>query len=165
MVVTTSGWPPAFILVPFPQHGMYDRILVPTDGSDHSDLAADHAMTLADQFGAVVHALFVVEQAGPQGHWDVAVEQQEAHGEAALDEVAALGESHGVRVERHLRRGKPSEEIVDAAADYDVDLIVMGTQGLTGFSRIATAGSTTERVVRLTEIPTLVVGGAGPDDA
>jgi len=59
----------------------------------------------------------------------------------------------------------PSEEIVDAATDYEVDLIVMGTQGRTGISRIATAGSTTERVVRLTEIPTLVVGGAGTGDA
>jgi nucleotide-binding universal stress UspA family protein len=144
---------------------MYDRILVPTDGSDHSSLAAEHAMTLAAASGAVVHALFVVEEAGPSGHWDVAVERQEAVGEEALDGVAALGESHGVQVERHLRRGTPSEEIVDAAADYGADLIVMGTQGRTGLSRIATAGSTTERVVRLTEIPTLVVGGAGPGDA
>jgi len=143
---------------------MYDSILVPTDGSDHSDLATEHAMSLADRHDATVHALFVVEAAGPQGHWDVAVEQQEAVGEAALDDAAALGEDHGVGVERHLRRGTPSEEIVDAATDYDVDLVVMGTQGRTGFSRIATAGSTTERVVRLTEIPTLVVGGAGQGD-
>ncbi len=79
--------------------------------------------------------------------------------------MVELGDERGVDVERHLRRGTPSEEIVDAAADYAVDLIVMGTQGRTGFSRIATAGSTTERVVRLTAIPTLVVGGAGVGDA
>jgi nucleotide-binding universal stress UspA family protein len=144
---------------------MYERILVPTDGSDHSDAAAEHAMDLAEQFDAMVHALFVVEQAGPSGHWDFAVEEQEAIGEEALDSVVALGEERGVHVERHLRRGAPSEEIVDAAIDYEVDLIVMGTQGRTGFSRIATAGSTTERVVRMTEIPTLVVGGAGVEGA
>jgi nucleotide-binding universal stress UspA family protein len=144
---------------------MYERILVPTDGSDHSDLAAEHALNLAEQFGAMVHALFVVEQAGPSGHWDFAIEKQEATGEEALDAVVALGDERGVHVERHLRRGTPSEEIVDAATDYEVDLIVMGTQGRTGLSRIATAGSTTERVVRLTDIPTLVVGGAGAGDA
>ncbi|MDS0222129.1 universal stress protein [Haloarcula sp. S1AR25-5A] len=143
---------------------MYDRILVPTDGSDHSDLAIDHAMDLAEQFDAIVHVLFVVDQAGPSGHWDVAVEKQEATGEEVLDAVVALGNERSVDVERHLRRGMPSEEIVDAATDYEADLIVMGTQGRTGFSRIATAGSTTERVVRLTEIPTLVVGGAGAGD-
>ena len=139
---------------------MYERILVPTDGSDHSDVAAEHAMDLAEQFGATVHALFVVEQAGPSGHWDFPVEKQESIGEAALDTVAALGDERGVHVERHLRRGTPSEEIVDAAADYEVDLVVMGTEGRTGISRIAAAGSTTERVVRLTDVPTLVVGGA-----
>jgi nucleotide-binding universal stress UspA family protein len=78
--------------------------------------------------------------------------------------VAELGDERGVRVERHLRRGAPSEEIVDAAADHGADLVVMGTQGRTGFSRLAAAGSTTERVVRLTTVPTLVVGGAGAGD-
>jgi len=140
---------------------MYRRILIPTDGSDPSYLAAEEALDLAERFDASVDALFVVEQAGPSGHWDFEVEKQEAVGEAALDRVAELAEARGVPVERHLRRGRPAEEIVDAAEAYETDLIVMGTQGRTGFSRIATAGSTTERVVRLTQIPTLVVGGAG----
>lgn len=142
---------------------MYQRILVPTDGSAPSEQAAAHALDLAAQFEATVHALFVVEDAA--GHWDAAVEQQEAAGERALDAVAEMAESRGVPVERHLRRGSPAGEIVDAAAEYDADLIVMGTQGRTGFSRIASAGSTTERVVRLTAVPTLVVGGANSERA
>lgn len=137
---------------------MYRRILVPTDGSEPSERAAEHALDLATQFDATVDALFVVEDAA--GHWDVVVEQEEAAGERALDAVASMGASRGVTVERHLRRGKPAEEIVDAAAAYGSDLVVMGTQGRTGFSRIASAGSTTERVVRLTTVPTLVIGGA-----
>jgi nucleotide-binding universal stress UspA family protein len=156
--------PPVFIHFPGVAGCMYGRILVPTDGSDHSDLAAEHAIGIAEQSGGVVHALFVVEQAGPTGHWNVPVERQEETGEEALDVMAARGNEHGIEVKRHLRRGTPTEEIVDAANDYEVDLIVMGTQGRTGFSRIATAGSTTERVVRLTDIPTLVVGGAGTGD-
>ncbi|QKY19925.1 universal stress protein [Halolamina sp. CBA1230] len=142
---------------------MYRRILIPTDGSDPSYLAAEEALDLAELFDATVDALFVVEQSGPSGHWDFEVEKQEEVGEAALDRVAELAAERGVSVDRHLRRGSPAEEIVDAAGDYGTELIVMGTQGRTGFSRIATAGSTTERVVRLTEIPTLVVGGAGED--
>lgn len=140
---------------------MCRRIFVPTDGSDHSHLAAEHAMWLAVLFDATTDALFVVEQSGPSGHWDFEVEKQESVGERALDLIAELGENRGITVERHLRRGVPSEEIVDAAVDYGVDLIVMGTQGRTGLSRLASAGSTTERVVRPTEIPTTVVGGAG----
>jgi nucleotide-binding universal stress UspA family protein len=140
---------------------MYERILVPTDGSDPSHRAAEHAMDIAGQYGAAVDALSVVDQHGAGGHWDMVVEEREAEGERALDAVAALGDDHGVAVERHLRRGSPHEEIVDAARDYGADLVVMGTHGRRGFSRIASAGSTTERVVRLTTVPVLVVGGAG----
>lgn len=142
---------------------MYRRILVPTDGSEPSERAAEHALDLATQFDATVDALFVVEDAA--GHWDMAVEKEEEVGERALDAVASMAASRGVAVERHLRRGKPAEEIVDAAAEYGSDLVVMGTQGRTGFSRIASAGSTTERVVRLTTVPTLVIGGARGESA
>jgi len=144
---------------------MYDRILVPTDGSAPSERAAEHAMELALQFGAAVDALFVVKETGSAGHWDMFVEKQEERGERALDSIAAMGERRGVTVERHLRRGRPAEEIVDAATDYGADLVVMGTHGQTGFARIASAGSTTERVVRLTAVPTLVVGGAAAREA
>lgn len=138
---------------------MYERILVPTDGSDPSEHAAEHALDLAARFDAAVDALFVVEDAA--SHWDMVVEKEEEVGERALDAVASMAEARGVTVERHLRRGTPAEEIVDAAAAYGSDLVVMGTQGRTGFSRIASAGSTTERVVRLTTVPTLVIGGTG----
>ncbi|WP_436926848.1 universal stress protein [Halosimplex amylolyticum] len=143
----------------------YERILVPTDGSEPSERATEHAVDLASQYGATVEALFVVDETYPAtSHWDVVVEEEEATGERALDAVAEAGENAGVAVERHLRRGVPHEEIVDAADDYGVDLIVMGTHGRTGLSRVASTGSTTERVVRLTTVPTLVVGGAGVDE-
>jgi nucleotide-binding universal stress UspA family protein len=140
---------------------MYDTILVPTDGSDPSREAADHAVDIASQYGAAVHGLFVVDQTGPGGHWDMVVEDEEERGEQALDALGALGEEAGVTVEKHLRRGRPHEEIVDAADDYGADLVVMGTHGRTGLDRLKTPGSTTERVVRLTTVPVLVVGGAG----
>lgn len=143
---------------------MYERILVPTDGSDPSFLAAEHAVDIASRYDAVVHALFVVEQRGTVGHWDVVVEAEEAEGERALDTVGNLAGEAGVAVEKHLRRGIPHEDIIDAARDYQADLVVMGTHGRTGFDRLASAGSTTERVVRITRVPVLVVGGAGDSE-
>jgi len=143
----------------------YERILVPTDGSGPSGTAVDHAVDIAAQYGATVDALFVVDRTYPAAsHWDMFVEEEEQQGEQALDAAAAAGEAAGVTVERNLRRGKPHEEIIDAATDYDVDLIVMGTHGRTGLDRFASTGSVTERVVRLTTIPTLVVGGARAED-
>ncbi len=141
---------------------MYDSILVPTDGSDPAETAVEHALDLAAEHGATVHALYVVDRRYPAAtKYDMVIEGMEEEGEAALDATAAAGERAGVAVERHLRRGVPHEEIVDAAVDYGVDLVVMGTHGRTGFDRIASAGSVTERVVRLMTLPVLVVGGAG----
>ena len=117
------------------------------------------------RYGATVDALFVVDQTYPvTNHWDMVVEEQEETGETALDGAAAAGERTGVPVERHIRRGKPHEEIVDAATDYGSDLVVMGTHGHTGLDRFASTGSVTERVVRVTTVPTLVVGGARSDE-
>lgn len=139
----------------------YERILVPTDGSEPSETAVEHAVDIAAQYGAAVDALFVVDRSYPAAsHWDMYVEEQEETGEAALDRAVAAGETAGVTVERHLRRGTPHEEIIDAADDYDSDLIVMGTHGRTGLDRFASTGSVTEKVVRITAVPTLVVGGA-----
>ena len=147
---------------------MYDEILCPIDGSPGSDAAVEHACYLAELADARVHALFVVDEtiAGADG-WDVVVEREEERGEESLDAVAATGEARGVPVERHLRRGRPHEEILDAASDYGADLIVMGTHGRTGVGRFLAAGSVAERVVRHSEAPVLTarLGGreGGPE--
>ena len=135
---------------------MYDEILCPTDRSGGSDAAVEHACYLAELADARIHALFVVDEtiAGADG-WDAVVEREEERGENALDAVAAAGAERGVPVERHLGRGRPHEEILDAAGDYAVDLIVMGTHGRTGVGRFLAAGLVAERVVRHSEAPVL----------
>lgn len=134
---------------------MYDEILLPTDGSEGVQAAVDHALYVADLADAMVHALFVVDERGAAGEWDVVVEREEEHGEAAVDAVATAGSERGVAVERHLRRGTPHEEILDAADAYDADLVVMGTHGRTGIDRFVNAGSVAERVVRHASVPVM----------
>jgi len=137
---------------------MYDAICCPTDGSHGSDAAVEHACELAALADARVHALFVVDESiAGAAEWDMVVEREEARGERALDAVAAAGERHGVPVDRHLRRGRAHEEILDAAGDYGVDLIVMGTEGRSGLGRFLSAGSVAERVVRHSSVPVLTV--------
>lgn len=134
---------------------MYDAFLIPTDGSEGTLEAVSQGIELARQTGAVVHALHVIDERFAMTEYDAVNDELEATAERALDEVASLGEAEGVTVERHLRRGIPHEEIIDAADDYGVDLIVMGTRGRTGFDRFVNLGSTTERVVRLADRPVL----------
>ena len=134
----------------------YERILVPTDGSDCADGGVDRAIELAAAFDAAVHALYVVDEARA-GDWDVVVERQERAGETALDDAGRAGAEAEVDVSKHLRRGHPDEEILDFVADEGSDLIVMGTAGRSGFDRIRHAGSTTERVIRGATVSVLAV--------
>jgi nucleotide-binding universal stress UspA family protein len=135
----------------------YDRLLAPTDGSEPSDRGVDRAIELADRFEATLHALYVIDQGGRPADWDIAVERQEATGEAALDSAGERGAAAGVEVEKHLRRGTPAEEILACVDEADIDLIVMGTHGWSGIDRLRHAGSTTERVIRGATIPVFAV--------
>lgn len=141
---------------------MYDTILVPTDGSRCANRAVEYGLELADEFGATVEFLYVVAtDRGAESEWDVVVERFEEAGERALDDAHERAAERGVVANRHLRRGSPSTVIVESAGEYDADVIVMGTCGRTGVSRIFRPGSTTERVIRQSAIPVTVVP---PDD-
>ncbi|GAA0298172.1 universal stress protein [Halarchaeum salinum] len=139
---------------------MYDRILVPTDGSPESEDAIDEAMELAELTDATVVALYVVDtsdySALPESKWSALQEELYAEGEEAVAAVAERGEAAGVEVEELVVEGSPNEVILDTASEEDCDAIVMGTHGRSGVERFL-LGSVTEKVVRHSEIPVLVV--------
>ncbi|AQL44319.1 universal stress protein [Halorientalis sp. IM1011] len=146
---------------------MYDRILVPTDGSDHAVRAAEHALALARAFDATVRVIGVVDiqsVAGPfnaGGVDDEFVDGLKSQARESIEAVEALTDE---RVETDVLEGTPAKSIVDDAADFDADLIVMGTHGRTGINRYV-VGSVTERVVRLADAPVLTARAgieAGP---
>lgn len=138
---------------------MYDRILVPTDGSPGADAVLDHAAALASVHDTEVHAMYVIStagytslptDAGIEGLGPLLADQ----GEKALDHAEAHIED--VPVERVLVEGSPGEEIVAYADSEGCDLIVMGTHGRGGIDRLL-LGSVAERVVRTSETPVLTV--------
>ncbi|MFC4358739.1 universal stress protein [Halobium salinum] len=147
---------------------MYDRILVPTDGSPVAELAVDHAVDLAAQYGGTIHALYVVdidavnlglgtEQVDRirQGKLDEMTELGE-RASAATGAVAAAARERGVDAVEETRVGQPHVVVANYAEEADVDLVVMGSHGRAGVRR-ALLGSVTERVLRATHRPVLVV--------
>jgi nucleotide-binding universal stress UspA family protein len=138
---------------------MYERILVPTDGSSEVDTVLDHAAALAAVHDAELHALYVINTAGYAGlPGDGTVGGLSAmlreQGETALDRAE---ERAGEQLtERVLVEGTPSAKIVDYAEAADCDLIVMGTHGRGGIDRLL-LGSVAERVVRTASVPVLTV--------
>jgi nucleotide-binding universal stress UspA family protein len=140
---------------------MYDRILVPTDGSDPALAATDHALTIAERFDATVHALYVVDIDGiaheaPGLGLDALRDALRSEGEGATATVAERAEERGIAVRQSVVEGVAEDAVVDYADDEGIGLIVMGTHGRRGLDRYL-VGSVTERVVRRTDVPTLVV--------
>ncbi|UWG47728.1 hypothetical protein HSRCO_1446 [Halanaeroarchaeum sp. HSR-CO] len=144
---------------------MFDDILVPTDGSENAERALEHATLLASAYDATVHGLYVLNvtyAADFEGGVDsesvmTALEQE---GETALETVEDHCGTQEVAVTTALLEGRPAHRISSYADEHDVDLVVMGTHGRSGVSRLL-LGSVTESVIRQSQRPVLTV----PTDA
>ena len=146
---------------------MYREILVPTDGSDASTVALDHALSLASQYDARVHGLYVVDWE-PYGLVEegkpIVVDNLHDEGAAAVASIEEQAETAGVDVRTSVVEGDIHRRIVDYATDEGIDLIVMGTHGRRGLDRLL-IGSVTERVVRASPVPVLTVRQAPIEDS
>jgi nucleotide-binding universal stress UspA family protein len=142
---------------------MFNRILIPTDGSDAVMPAVKMALDLAKTYDATLHALFIVDQPpsvtgtgeGFTGI-DNLLNELEEEGRHATDTIADQAEDSNVEIKSSVQRGNPHDDILAYANEYAIDLIVIGTHGRTGVKR-ALLGSVTEDVVRHSEIPVLTV--------
>lgn len=129
---------------------MLDRILIPVNDNDNARRAAAFGFELAETYGAAVDVLHVLED-GAEPDREAVTERMET----LLEGVAADAPRE---VETHLREGRPAGVIVDFAHDNDLDLVVMGNKGPTGVGE-RLLGNVTDRVLRRTHVPVLVVRG------
>lgn len=147
---------------------MYEQILVPTDGSEHAAVAAEHALAVGRALGARVHAISAVDVQGRAGVFDAGGVGQEFRGrlerecEIALERVRTLAEPDD-NLRREMVDGDPVDAISAYVDAHDIDLIVMGTHGRTGISRHV-AGSVTEAVLRTVDVPVVTVQASETDE-
>jgi nucleotide-binding universal stress UspA family protein len=142
----------------------YRNVLVPTDGSSGVEPAIECALDVAEAFDATVHGLFVADVRSfmsEDGGYDVPVpdaviDALEEQGESATATVAEMASARDVAAETEVVDGVPTSGILDYADQHDVDLVVMGTHGRTGFGRLL-LGSVAENVVRKADCPVLTV--------
>jgi nucleotide-binding universal stress UspA family protein len=148
---------------------MYDRILVPLDGTSCSEAALPHAKALAEKFNSELILLRVVEPAilpaAPMpdfAGWTAVnvnmTESDEALKEAAEEYVQQIArqfrEQGGVVTE--VEWGGAVDQILHSAEEHRADLIVMGTHGRHGIEKLL-LGSSTESLLHHARIPLLLV--------
>lgn len=150
---------------------MYQRILVPVDGSPTSNRGLAEAVALAKLTGARLRLLHVVDElsfamsaeafAGYAG--DVAGRLRET-GENVLAEARAKVEAAGLGVDAVLRdsfAGRVCDLVLEEARDWPAELIVIGTHGRRGVRRLF-MGSDAELVLRMAPVPVLLVRAGEP---
>lgn len=140
-------------------------LLCPVDFSEHAERALRHAVALAGAFNARLTVVNVndpvlVEGAAAAGHADTWRNQVEAALLALLERVPA----HTARIVPAIDivLGAAAPEILKASERAQADLVVMGSQGLGGTSKLV-FGSTAERVIRTSKVPVLVVPAYSPE--
>ena len=121
---------------------------------------SDHALDLAELCGATVHVLYVVDETAyatvPDDARERVREVLEGDAETATKVISERALERDLPVRRETRWGDPAVAIVAYTVENDVDLIVMGTRGKTGFEHYL-LGSVAEKVVRVSPIPVLTV--------
>jgi len=142
---------------------MFERILFPTDGSDPASAVLDHAIALALAHDAELYVLNVADTTRDsvtriQGE---VVDALVRDGERIVEAAAETARERGVSTDAEVQQGRPARTILEYAATRDIDLVVMPTHGRRGVSRLL-LGSTTERVVRQSDVPVLT---ARPEEA
>jgi len=137
---------------------MYDQIVVPTDGSEGTRGAVEHAIDLATTYNAALHTIYVADtNVGIDVSVAGTLDALEEAGEKAINEVIQQAEAAGVEtIEGVVAQGTPHQAILDYVDEQDIDLVVMGTHGRTGLDRYL-LGSVTEKVVRLSDAPVMTV--------
>lgn len=138
---------------------MFNKILVPTDGSAGMKRVIQQASGLADAYDAELHFIYAIHTASfanlpLETSWESVGTMLEEDGQTALTAAERLATVD--RVETSLLEGPPSTKILDYATDVGCDLIVMGTHGRGGLNRLL-LGSVAERVVRSATVPVMTI--------
>ncbi|MEI6186579.1 MAG: universal stress protein [Dehalococcoidia bacterium] len=144
---------------------MYQKIMVPLDGSQVAECVIPHIETIAGKADTNVELVTVIEPLeiptrGQIAISDDEIKQIDAEGKKEahkyLDQVCLRLKQAGVNARVVLLTGRAADSLVRYANNNDVDLIIMATHGRSGISKMFW-GSVAEKILRATTIPVLLI--------
>lgn len=139
------------LMVPRTGQAWSQRILLATDGSAHSLAAAQAAQAVAEQCRMPV----TVVSATTKSHSP----ERKAEALASVEEISRTLQAAGIASDTLVNEGRPDEVVIEAAAQRQADLIVVGSHGRTGLSRLL-LGSISERIMGQAQCPVLIARAA-----
>ena len=153
---------------------MYNKILLPIDGSENSKRATQHAISITDTNNGEITVLFVVEPNYPrlpvlpistlptpdENYYDELREEGKKiikEFEDDIEKNQLAGKCQNINFSTMIREGKPHIEILETMNEEDFDLLIMGASGRHSTIERLTLGSVTEMVIRESKIPVMVI--------
>lgn len=153
---------------------MYEKILVPVDGSPTAMAGLTEAIALARAMGSTLHLLHVVDELSLMSSFEAAMalppnvfDLMKEAGQEVLEAAQARVRAAGVPVQAELVEsyaGRVSDLILAKAQEWGAQIIVLGTHGRRGAGRVL-LGSDAEQVLRQSPVPVLLVRAAEPSAA
>ena len=146
----------------------YSKILVPYDGSKFSQKALQTAKILAKAYGSTIYLSTVVDVSyvPPPGlirsretrKSFAQIKDSVRHSvETALEQRKEECKYEGIKVSTHITEGSASDELLKFIIKNDIDLVVIGSQGLSGFSKLRALGSVSRKISELADCPVMIV--------
>ncbi len=141
---------------------MYDRVLVPLDGSELAEVTLWYAARLAGRLGAALTIVYVYSPGDLTSQYmhECYLRDVVARVKADADNIAAETKGGDITVEYKMLKGDPAEEIVDYADRAKIDLIILSTQGKSGIKRWP-LGNVANKVVGATRKQVLLIRARG----
>ena len=142
-----------------------DKILVPTDFSEHSDLALKRALDLAEACEAKIYLTYVAPDAPDvfklskyveEGRKKIQEESEKQSEGFFKNQIAMYPEAEKVEIETKVLSGSPYKEILDFEKKIKADMVVIGTHGDTPFEGFF-FGSTSHKIIRHATCSVLIV--------
>ncbi|MDJ1430708.1 universal stress protein [Halostagnicola sp. A-GB9-2] len=143
---------------------MANAVLVALDSSDPARAALEHACR--NHPDATITALHVVDPAdqssytsmtgAPTVETQATKRRQEERVESLFDDAQHIADEYGVVLSTEMRTGDPAKTVATVAEEGNFDLIVVGSHGREGVTRIL-LGSVAERIVRRAPVPVTIV--------
>lgn len=145
----------------------YKNIMLAVDGSDASNAAVQEVIKLVTNQDVHLQVIHVVDESifyagGPSFDYISLIAELRQQGQTILDSAAHTIESQtSIKVEKSLLelkllQGRMAELIIEKAQDWPADILVLGSHGRRGFSRLF-LGSVAENIMRIATMPVLLV--------
>lgn len=148
----------------------YEQILVPYDGSKYCKKSLEEAIEIAKKFGSNIHLLHVVDALtvvpsvynSPDAIMDLKKLERVLKNVVSKSDLMLRNEilqckEKGVDADYKIITGSAADGILKFAKKMEIDLIVMGSQGLSGIRKILALGSVSRKVSELAQCPVLLV--------